>query len=76
MLRLHTSDVDGTRGACESEFNDLFSRWKYMGKAKGLDGLRVLEYGVALAEEVTPGMVAETLRGLPSADVRNVEMKR
>ena len=76
MLRVHTTDTEGTRSRCEAEFNDLFVRWKYMGKAKGLDGLRVLEYGVALVEDVTPGVVAETLRGLTSADVRSVEMKR
>lgn len=76
LLRLHTTDIEGTRGACEKAFETLFVRWKYMGKAKGFDGLRVLEYGVALAEQVTPGIVGETLRGLPGADVRSVEMKK
>jgi len=36
----------------------------------------VLEYGIALAEGVTPGIVIDTLRGLPTGDVRNVEMKK
>lgn len=76
MLRIHTSDVEGTRAACEREFEALFVRWKYMGKAKGLEGLRVIEYGVALAEAITPGIVSETLRGLPSGDVRSVEIKK
>lgn len=76
MLRIHTTDVEGTRSASEPEFNDLFSRWKYMGKAKGLNGQRILEYGVALAEDITPGIVSELLRGLPNADIRSVEMKR
>lgn len=76
MLRVHTTDIDGTRAGCEPAFDELFVRWKYMGKAKGVDGLRVLEYGVALAEEVTPGIVNETLRNIPSADVRNVEIKK
>jgi hypothetical protein len=76
MLRVHTTDIDGTRPACEAAFDDLFVRWKYMGKAKGADGVRVLEYGVALHDGVTPGVVGETLRGLPRGDVRNVEMKR
>jgi hypothetical protein len=76
MLRVHTQDIEGTRASCESVFDDLFARWKYMGKAKGLDGIRILEYGIAFAEEVTPGMVNETLRGLPRADVRNVEIKK
>jgi len=76
MLRISTSDIEGTRSACEPCFAELFVRWKYMGKAKSPDGLRVLEYGVALAEEVTPGIVTETLRGIPGGDVRNVEMRR
>jgi Domain of unknown function (DUF4956) len=76
MLRVHTGDVDGTRPAAESVFDELFSRWKFMGKAKGTDGLRVLEYGVAMNDGVTPGIVGETLRGLPRGDIRNVEMKK
>ena len=76
MLRVHTADIDGTRPAAEAVFDTLFVRWKYMGKAKGLDGLRVLEYGVAMNEGVTPGLISETLHGLPRGDVRNVEMKR
>lgn len=76
MLRVHTSDIEGTRLACEPVFDDLFIRWKYMGKAKTGDGLRVLEYGIAMAEEITPGIVSETLRNIPSGDVRNVEMKK
>lgn len=63
MLRVHTTDIEGTRAACERMFDELFSRWKYMGKAKGVDGQRVLEYGIAMAEGVTPGVVSETLRG-------------
>ena len=76
MLRIHTSYIEGTRMACEAEFNELFVRWKYMGKAKGADGIRILEYGIAMAENVTPGVVNATLRNVPRADVRNVEMKR
>lgn len=76
MLRVHTGDADGTRPVAEAVFDQLFSRWKYMGKAKAADGLRVLEYGVALSEGVTPGLVGDTLRGLPRSDIRNVEMKK
>ncbi len=76
MLRIHTSDIEGTRTACEAEFNELFVRWKYMGKAKSPEGLRILEYGIAMAENVTPGTVNAVLRSLPRGDVRNVEMKR
>ena len=76
MLRVLTGDVDGTRPAAESVFEELFSRWKFMGKAKGADGLRVLEYGVAMNDGVTPGIVGDTLRGLARGDIRNVEMKK
>ena len=76
MLRVHTSDTEGTRAACEPVFPDLFVRWKYMGKSKTPDGLRVLEYGIAMADGVTPGVVYETLNHIPSGDVRKVEMKK
>jgi Domain of unknown function (DUF4956) len=76
MLRVHTSDAEGARAACERSFPELFSRWKYMGKAKTPDGLRVLEFGVAMVDGVTPGAVHQTLRDLPSGDVRHVEIKR
>ena len=76
MLRVHTGDVDGTRPAAEATFDELFSRWKFMGKVKGADGLRILEYGVAMNENITPGLVSETLHGLSRGDIRNVEMKR
>ncbi len=76
MLRVHTSDAEGARTACERSFPELFSRWKYMGKAKTPDGLRVLEFGVAMVDGVTPGVVHQTLRTLPSGDVRHVEIKK
>jgi Domain of unknown function (DUF4956) len=76
MLRVHTSDVDGTRAGCEAQFTSLFSRWKYMGRAKSGDGLKVLEYGIAMLDDVTPGTVSEVLRDIPTADVRTVELKR
>ena len=76
MLRVHTSDVERTRLSCERCFPNLFSRWKYMGKAKGQDGVRIVEYGVAMLEDVTPGLVSQTLHEQPDADVRSVEMKR
>jgi hypothetical protein len=76
MLRVHTTDVDVTRLACEQEFPTLFVRWKYMGKAKGMDGLKVLEFGVALLDEITPGAVRDALGSLTRGDVRAVELKR
>jgi hypothetical protein len=76
LLRVHTSDSEGTRAACERCFPDLFTRWKYMGKTKTPDGLRVLEFGVALLDGRTPGDVHQLLRHMPSGDVRQVEMKK
>ena len=76
MLRLHTTDVDGTRVACERVFDNLFGKWKYMGKAKSVDGLKIVEYGVAMHENITPGVVHHMLKQLPDGGVRTVEMKK
>ena len=76
MLRIHTTDPEATKLACERAFNDLFVRWKYMGKAKAGDGLKVVEYGVAMHENITPGVVHHTLKQLPDGGVRLVEMKK
>ena len=76
MLRLHTMDAEGTKAACERVFTDLFVRWKYMGKSKAGDGLKVIEYGVAMHENITPGVVHHTLKSLPDGGVRLVEMKK
>jgi hypothetical protein len=76
MLRIHTTDPEATKIACERCFNDLFVRWKYMGKAKTGDGLKIVEYGVAMHENITPGVVNHTLRQLPDGGVRLVEMKK
>ena len=76
MLRLHTTDPEGTKVACERAFNDLFVRWKYMGRTKAGDGLKIVEYGVAMHENITPGVVHHTLKQLPDGGVRLVEMKK
>ncbi|MES3035553.1 MAG: DUF4956 domain-containing protein [Gemmatimonadota bacterium] len=76
MLRLHTTDVEGTRAACERVFDNLFAKWKYMGKAKSGDGLKIVEYGIAMHENVTPGVVHHMLKQLPDGGVRTVEMKK
>jgi hypothetical protein len=76
MMRIHTTDPDGTRAACEAEFDELFTRWKFMGRLKDPSGIRILEYGIAFTEQMTPGVVAETLRALPSGGVLLVEIKK
>jgi len=76
MLRVHTTDSEATKVACERAFNDLFIRWKYMGKAKAGEGVKVIEYGVAMHENITPGVVHHTLKQLPDGGVRLVEMKK
>jgi hypothetical protein len=76
MLRVHTTDSEATKVACERAFTDLFTRWKYMGKAKAGEGVKVIEYGVAMHENITPGVVHHTLKQLPDGGVRLVEMKK
>lgn len=76
MLRVRSRDADAARGACELHFDRLFVRWKYMGRVKEGDGVRVLEYGVTLAEDVTPGVVSDRLTSLPAAAVTAVELRR
>ncbi len=46
-----------------------------MGKTKEEDGVKVLEYGVVPAETVTIGVVSDSLRALPTAGVRGVELR-
>lgn len=76
MLRIRSRDADAARGACEAGFETLFVRWKYMGRVKEGDGVRTLEYGVALADDVTPGVISDKLRSLPNAAVLGVELRR
>jgi hypothetical protein len=76
LLRVRTRDVDATRAACEAEFDELFSRWKYMGKTKEDEGMKALEYGVTLGETVTPGVVTDALKGKSAAGIIRVELKR
>jgi hypothetical protein len=47
-----------------------------MGKAKAGDGVKVIEYGVAMHETITAGVVHHTLKQLPDGGVRTVEMKK
>ncbi|MEP6765986.1 MAG: DUF4956 domain-containing protein [Gemmatimonadaceae bacterium] len=75
LLRVRTTDADAARLACEPEFDELFSSWKYMGKTKEGEGIKALEYGVTLADTVTVGVVSDALRRLPSAAVVGVELR-
>jgi Domain of unknown function (DUF4956) len=76
MMRIYTTDPDGTRRVVEPELDALFTRWKYMGRVKDPGGIRILEYGIALSESVTPGVVSDTLRSLPNGGVQLVEIKK
>lgn len=76
LMRLTTSDADATRAACEPEFAELFSRWKFMGKTKEGDGVKVLEYGVSLADTVTVGVVSDALRAIRMGMVSGVEFRK
>jgi len=75
LLRVRTLDADACRLACEPQFPDLFSVWKYMGKTKEADGMKILEYGVVPVETVTIGVISDALRALPTASVRGVELR-
>lgn len=75
LLRIRTGDAEACRLACEPKFPDLFNSWKFMGKAKEGDGIKVLEYGVVPADTVTVGVVSDALRALPAAAIRGVELR-
>jgi Domain of unknown function (DUF4956) len=75
LLRVRTVDAEACRLACEPRFSELFTVWKYMGKTKEADGVKVLEYGVVPVETVTIGVVSDILRAIPTAGVRGVELR-
>ena len=75
LLRLHTMDPDTCRAAVEPQFSGLFPKWKYMGRSKDADGMKVLEYGVVPMATVTIGVVSDALRGIPAAGVLGVELR-
>ncbi|MBC8086962.1 MAG: DUF4956 domain-containing protein [Phycisphaerae bacterium] len=75
LLRIRTIDAEACRLACEPQFSELFRVWKYMGKTKEADGVKILEYGVVPVDTVTIGVVSDALRSLPTAAVRGVELR-
>lgn len=75
LLRIRTTTVENCRKACEPQFNGLFTSWKYMGKSKEEDDLRVVEYGVTPMDTVTIGVVSDALRRFPEANIRGVELR-
>lgn len=74
MLRIRTVDHDRARELCEPCFDSLFSSWKYLGRVHENEIL-VLEYGVTLADTVTPGVVSDDLGAIPDSPLRGVEMR-
>ena len=74
MLRIKAVDVSLARELCEPKFDTLFAEWKFFGTVMEND-VRVLEYGVTLAETVTPGVVSDDLSGFPDSPLRGVEMR-
>ena len=75
LLRLRTMDPDTCRAAVEPQFSALFLKWKFMGRTKEAEGMRVLEYGVVPMDTVTIGVVSDALRGIPAAGVLGVELR-
>lgn len=76
LLRIRCTDYDRARAACETHFDGLFARWKYVGKSKESDGSRMIEYSVAPLESVPVGAIKEILRGIPGDVVLGVELKQ
>lgn len=74
LLRLRTMDVERAKKVCEARFDALFVQWKYLGTVKEND-TRVLEYGVTLADDVTPGVVSDELGAFPESPLRGVELR-
>jgi hypothetical protein len=74
LLRLRAPDVETARAACEPRFASLFKDWKFLGTVKEND-MRVLEYGVTMADTVTPGVVGDDLGAIPNSPLRGVELR-
>ncbi|MHB1298780.1 MAG: DUF4956 domain-containing protein [Gemmatimonadaceae bacterium] len=74
LLRIRTADVDRARELCEARFATLFKGWKFLGTVKENES-RVLEYGVTLADTVTPGVVSDDLGSIPDSPLRGVELR-
>jgi hypothetical protein len=74
LLRIRAADVDRARVLCEPLFDGLFKAWKFLGTVKEFD-VRVLEYGVTLADTVTPGVVSDDLGAIPDSPLRGVELR-
>jgi len=74
MLRVRTEDPEAARALIEPRFAGLFATWKFLGSVREND-LRVLEYGVNLAETVTPGVVSDDLGSIPNSPLRGVELR-
>jgi hypothetical protein len=74
LLRLRAADVERARELCEPLFDGLFRSWKFLGTVVEHD-IRVLEYGVTLAETVTPGVVSDDLGAIPDSPLRGVEIR-
>ncbi|MEX2181019.1 MAG: DUF4956 domain-containing protein [Gemmatimonadaceae bacterium] len=74
LLRVKTTDVEAGRAACEARFAALFRDWKYLGSVKENE-IRVLEYGVTMAETVTPGVVSDDLGTILNSPLRGVELR-
>ncbi|MCC7001562.1 MAG: DUF4956 domain-containing protein [Gemmatimonadaceae bacterium] len=74
MLRVRADDPETARALIEVRFTGLFASWKYLGSVREND-VRVLEYGVILAETVTPGVVSDDLGSIPNSPLRGVELR-
>ena len=73
-MALGRPPLERRRAACEARFDALFAGWKYLGSVKENE-IRVLEYGVTMADTVTPGVVSDELGTIPNSPLRGVELR-
>jgi hypothetical protein len=66
--------VEQARALCEPRFDALFTQWKFLGSVQENE-IRVLEYGVTMADTVTPGVVSDELGAIPGSPLRGVEIR-
>jgi hypothetical protein len=74
LLRVRTLAPDDARPLVEAQCASLFSEWRYI-RSETENGVRILEWGVTLAPDVTPGVVTDALGAIPNSPLRGTELR-
>ena len=74
LLRVRTLAPDDARPLVEAQCAALFSEWRYI-RSENENGVKVLEWGVTLAPDVTPGVVTDALGAIPNSPLRGTELR-